>query len=313
MLRKPLGPLILAFLLVLPILGAAQRIPLRDDSTLRLAVDLVLLDVAVEDRDGRVVTDLRHQDFKVYEDEIEQSISTTSTEETPVSWGLVLDASGSMKGMMQDVYNAAMHVIDEGSKSDEMFIMTFSDRIYMVSEFSSDRHILQTSLRGLEAQGATAMRDAVASAIDRIRLGKHRKKVLLVVTDGMDNRSRWNRRSLLEKVQESDILIYTVGILGSMTTLEMMHQGNAARSELEALAERTGGKAHFPRTMEQCRDTMNRIAMDVSQHYTIGYYPTNEARDGRWRKVKVAVVKEGNKKERYIARTRRGYYAPRED
>jgi Ca-activated chloride channel family protein len=213
-----------------------------------------------------------------------------------------------MTTMMEDVYRAAIHVMDEGTEQDEMFIVTFNDQPEIVSDFTSDRHKWENSLLGLRAGGGTALYDAVAFALDHIRHAKHQKKVLVVITDGEDNKSRLSFRRLIEGVEERNVLIYTVGMFESMGRSWRGMGGGNARGELEKLAEVTGAGAHFPTNVEQCRETMREIAREVSQQYSVGYYPTNSTRDGKWRKIKVVATRQGEKDANFVARTRTGYY-----
>ncbi len=287
--------------------------PNQQDPALKVEVDLVSLSVLVTDQDGQAVTGLKKEDFKVYENKVEQPVSFFSSDEAPVSWGLVLDRSGSMMLMMRDVYQAAVHVIDQGTEHDEMFIMTFSDVTQLVRDFTSDRYQLEKSLVGLEAGGTTALYDAVFSGLNHMHHGKHSKKVLVVLTDGEDNDSRIKFPKLIDRAEEADVLIYTVGMFESSLDLgrfSIMGTGFTKR-ELEKLAEVTGASSHFPTNLEQCKETMKAIAREVSQQYSLGYYPSNPARDGQWRKIKVVVSRPGDKQAKYVARTRTGYYAPK--
>src|SRR5437667_10214648 len=134
-------------------------------ANLQVAVDLVLLDVSVQDKNGQPVRNLEQKNFKVYEDKVEQPITSFSAEESPVTWGLVLDRSGSMQGMMKDVYESAVNVIDVGTNEDEMFIMTFNNNTETVAELTSDRRKLANSIFGLTAEGGTALYDALDSAL----------------------------------------------------------------------------------------------------------------------------------------------------
>jgi len=291
-----------------PVPSHATRV--QRNSKLKVAVDLVLLDVSVQDKNGQPVRDLQESAFRVFEDKIEQRIASFSTEESPVTWGLVLDRSSSMQGMMKDVYEAAINVIDQGTTEDEMFIMTFNNRTEIVSELTSDRRHLSNSIFGLNAQGSTALYDAVDSALDYIKKGTHRKKVLVVVTDGGDNKSRIRFSRLIDSAKESDVLIYTVGMYGGMVTNPTEMRSTAqARGELKQLAETTGAYAHFPTDPKKCREVMDKIAREVSEHYTIGYYPANPTPDGKWRKLRISLV--GQVGHEYIIRARPGYYATR--
>ena len=296
-------------LLIVSAAFSEVRSSLQKSGNLQVAVDLVLLDVSVQDKNGQPVHNLEQKDFRIYEDKVEQPITSFSAEESPVTWGLVLDRSSSMRGMMKDVYESALNVIEVGTSEDEMFIMTFNNKTETVAELTSDRRKLANSIFGLGAEGGTALYDAATSALDYVKRGKHRKKVLVVITDGGDNKSRLRFSQLVERVKESDVLIYTVGMYGGMahnpTEVRRMME---PQNQLRQLAEVTGAYAHFPADANKCREAMDKIAREVSEHYTIGYYPTNPMHDGRWRKVKVAVAGHSNAK--YAVRTRSGYYAP---
>jgi Ca-activated chloride channel family protein len=161
--------------------AAQQDSPL---DAIKISTNLVVLRIAVNGQQGRAAMTLKQDAFKVYEDGVEQQVSFFSAEESPVSWALVLDRSGSMMDMMSDVYDAALHIIDEGTSQDETFIVTFNRKTELVIDFTSDRHRLENSILGLRAEGETALFDAVDFALDRLKHAKYRKRVLVVVTDG---------------------------------------------------------------------------------------------------------------------------------
>lgn len=292
-----------------PRLGA-ESLPAQ---VFRAETDLVALNVTVTDREGGAITGLRKEDFNVYEDGTEQTISLFANEQAPISWGLVLDRSGSMSDMMEDVYEAALHQIEEGTDEDEMFIVTFNDQVDVVSDFVTDTHRLENALLGLRAEGATALWDAVGFALQHIRTGRHRKKALVVVTDGEDNRSELPFRALIEGAERAETLVYPVGMMAPMGRWDRwigrIGGGPPVRRELEKLAEVTGARAHFPTDIPACRQAMREIARELRHQYAIGYYPTNSKRDGKWRKIRVAVMAASSA----VARTRTGYYAPLED
>ena len=302
--KRFLGALLLVW--ASGVASAAQEV--GPEEKVIVETDLVLLRVTVSDRQGRAVTGLKQGDFKAFEEGVEQPLSFFSAEESPVSWGLVLDRSGSMAEMMREVYQAALHVVDEGTQNDEMFIVTFSGKPEVESEFTSDRHRLENSTLGLRAGGETALYDAVAFALNKIKTGKHRKKALVVVTDGEDNASRLKFRRLVERAEEEDVLIYAVGMFESSGMMRFGGGGGDSRGELEKLAAVTGASAHFPDGVEECRGVMREIAREVSQQYSLGYYPANKTRDGKWRSVRV-VAGGGGGPTKYVARTRTGYYA----
>ena len=273
------------------------------DDVIVINTDLVVLRASVTDKQGRAVTGLKKENFKVFEDGVEQVIDLFSAEESPVSWGLVLDRSGSMERMIREVYEASLHVIDEGTNKDEMFIVTFNEKTELVSRFETDRHRLKNSTLGLRADGDTALYDAVSFALDEFKQGKFRKKVLVVVSDGEDNASRLSFRKLIERAEEEEVIIYTVGMFDSS-----MEFGLNVRDGLAKLAEVTGGRAHFPKDADDCRTVMDEIALEVSQQYSIGYYSTNETYDDKWRSIRLQ-AKEQKSQNALVARTRPGYYA----
>lgn len=276
----------------------------QDRAAIRLTTELVSLDVSVTDHGGRAITGLTREDFKVYEDGVEQPTSFFSADEAPASWGIVLDRSGSMEGMIDEVYRAALDAIEQGTDDDDMFVVTFNEQAQLASDFTSDRNKLEGSVRGLRAHGETALYDAVALALDHLQRGRHKKRVLVVITDGGDNHSRLNFRDLVRQAAEANAQIYTVGMFGPIGM-----RGSAAPDELRKLAKVTGGSAHFPTGIEQCRESMIEIASAVSRQYSIGYYPTDTVRDGKWRKLRVAIGGQ-NRASGYATRTRQGYYAP---
>lgn len=277
---------------------------------LRSRTDLVALSVSATHAGGRAAAGLRQEHFVVYENGIEQSIAFFNSDESPVSWGLVLDRSGSMAMMMDEVYQAALHTIEEGTADDETFIVTFSETPELVRDFESDRHRLGNALLGLRPGGATALWDATAYALEHVLTGRHQKKVLVVVTDGDDNHSGLAFRDLVDLAEHYEVLIYTVGMVESAGFLDRFMPRAGWRRDLEKLSSVTGARAHFPRNLDECGKTMKEIAREVGHQYTIGYYPRDLSRDGRWRPLKV-VIKTPAGQSAVTARTRMGYYAPR--
>lgn len=278
--------------------------------TLRSRTDLVALSVTATDAGGRAAAGLRQENFVVYENGVEQTIAFFNSDESPVSWGLVLDRSGSMAMMMDEVYQAALHTIEEGTADDETFIVTFSEKPELVRDFESDRHRLGNALLGLRPGGATALWDATAYALEHVLKGRHQKKVLVVVTDGDDNRSELAFRDLVDLAEHYEVLIYTVGMVESTGFLDRFTSRGGWRRDLEKLSSVTGARAHFPRNLDECGKTMKEIAREVGHQYAIGYYPRDLTRDGRWRSLKV-VIKTAAGQSAVTALTRLGYYAPR--
>lgn len=286
--------------------------PLQEAAPLKLNTNLVLLSTTVTDQKGKAVIGLKREDFKVYENGIAQQIEFFSAEEMPVCWGIVLDRSGSMMEMMGDVYRAAIHVVDEGTEQDEAFIVTFNRQVELVSDFVADKHKLENSILGLRAGGETALWDAINFALDHLKQARHRKKVLVVITDGDDNASRIKFRKLIERVEEENVLIYPVGMFESSGMMRFSMSNSSSRIELEKLAEVTGTRAHFPTNAEECREVMQAIAGEVGHQYSVGYYPNNPKNDGKWRKLQVTGGPQDGK-TKYVVRARTGYYAPKSE
>ena len=284
---------------------------------LKVAVDLVSLNVTALDKKGRIISDLQRDDFKVYEDGVEQPISFFSSEQVPASWGLILDRSGSMELMIREVREAALSLIHEGSPADDMLVIPFHDRAALPLDFTRERSSLVDSIAGLYPAGQTALYDAVALALQRLQRGQHPKKVLVVITDGEDNSSRIRLENLIERVwEERDVAIYPIGTFES-TDLPWWRRKPRGQAEklaslkrdLQKLAEITGTTARFPKDIKEGRHAAKEIVHEVGRHYGIGYYPGNRGRDGRWRRIKVEVFRRGRRDTGIVARTRTGYYA----
>jgi Ca-activated chloride channel family protein len=299
--KFPRGVLIVLILFLGTALFAAGQesgAAMQDPFSIKVSTDLVTLNVAVTQRNGGFVAGLQKEGMKVYEDNVEQIVSFFKSEIEPVSWGLILDRSISMKDMIRSVFISAVHIIDYGTDQDEMFIVTFNNTVELVRDFTTDKAQLRDAVSNLQAKGRTALWDAIGYGLDHVKKGKHRKKVLVVITDGDDNSSRWRFREIQNRAEEAEALIYTVG----------MYEMGGGSSKLSRLANMTGAKAHYPRNVIQCAQAMKQIAGDAGRQYSIGYYPSNAMRDGKWRKIQV-VVQQPEPGAKYVVRTRAGYYA----
>lgn len=303
---------VLLFCLLLPGLPCVSAAGQKDDKTeqkgtvFRAETNLVLLDVTVTGKRGEAIRGLQRSDFAVYENGTKQDVVFFSDENRPVSWGLVVDRSGSMLGMMEEVYNAVLHSVRVGTSEDEFFVTKFNHNVDIIQDFTSDRDQLLAASKNLWAMGSTALYDAVALAVDHVRKGQHQKKVLVVVTDGEDNASHIPFEKLLAMVKRSEALIYTVGFFDSdLAILKLMER--ESRKELQLLAEQTGGMAYFPKNMEECDRACRDIAVRVSQQYSLGYYPKSTAWDGDWREIKVELTRA----DKSTVHARKGYFAPR--
>ena len=285
---------------------APSSAPARQRAQFASATEMVALTVSVTDQRGRPIRGLQREDFTVFDDDAAQEIRVFAADPVAVSWGLVLDRSGSMAQMIDGVYQASLHALDLGSQTDEAFVSTFSDAVTVEHEFTRDRHALRNAVVGLRAAGGTALWDAVAEGVRRMVDAAHQKKVLLVVTDGDDNESRRRLSDVLDDVERSDVIVYTVGLAESGWMRGSPAMNPSLARTLARLAQASGGAAHFPDSMKKCREVMSAIAQEVHAQYLIGYHPPGSA-DGAWHRVRVELRPEAAEGVR-TARTREGYY-----
>ncbi len=279
-------------------------------------VNLVVLHATVLDKKGRMVNDLEKSNFKVYEDGVPQKLAVFSHADIPVTMGIVIDDSGSMREKRPAVNAAALAFVKTSNPDDQVFVVNFNDVYYLDTpgDFASSMDDLKAALGKIDSRGGTALYDAVYASLDHLKLGNRDKKVLLVITDGEDNASRYSYDELVRYAQRSNAVIYCIGLIGgeenSSGLFKIHSRGDRhAAKILEGLARATGGQAYFPKSLDEVESVCDRIAHDIRNQYTLAYYPTNKAADGSFRTVRVeAVAPDG--RTRLIVRTRPGYYAP---
>src|SRR5437870_4846655 len=269
-------------------------------------VNLVVLHTTVIDDRGRFVDGLKQENFRVLEDKSEQKLSVFKREDIPVSMGLVIDNSGSMRDKRPRVNEAAITLVEGSNPQDEAFVVNFNDDFYLDldKDFTSSVPELKEALERIDSRGSTALYDAIIGSLDHLKKGRKDKKVLLVVTDGEDNASRNSLEKAVREIQKTDVVVYTIGLLGQ----ENKRSAKAARKALKNIAEASGGLAFFPENVEDVHAICEQVAHDIRNQYTIAYYPTNTRRDGSFRAVNVEIAARGHGK--LTARTRNGYYAP---
>jgi Ca-activated chloride channel homolog len=297
--------------LVLILLAAATLSPGQnlDDSGYKLGVnvELVQLPVSVLDKQGLPVRGLQQAHFAVYEDKVLQDISLFKQEDIPLSVGLVIDASGSMSDKRDRVSTAAMTFVRESNPEDETSIVSFGDDVSLEQDFTSNTRKLDRALDEISPNGDTALYDAVVLATRHLKEeGFHDKKVLLVVSDGEDNHSKYKLKEVLAALRESKVILYSIGLLSSNSPYMY---GGGGKKPLKQLAEVTGGASYFPKDVSDVEGVCKQIARDLRNQYTIGYRPSNEKLDGSWRKVLVQ-VNPPKTSSKVIVRTKQGYYAP---
>jgi VWFA-related protein len=267
---------------------------------------LVVCHTTVVDKNGHLVTDLPQNAFTVYENGVTQPIKGFKREDVPVSMGLIIDNSGSMRDKRARVEAAAATLAKDSNPQDEVFVVNFNDEAFLDNphgkDFTSDIKEIEEALTRIDSRGGTAMRDAIRMSIDHLKEKAHKdKKVLVVVTDGNDNSSGISLENLVKASQQSEVLIYAVGLLSE----EERREAKRAERALNDLATATGGETFFPKDVSEVERIAHTVARDIRNQYTIQYTPLNQNMDGSFRSIKIAVNGPG----RLTARTRSGWYA----
>ena len=262
----------------------------------------VVLHATVVDQHSRLVTNLNQNDFTIFEDGQAQKITRFSREDIPVSIGILIDNSGSMRDKRQAVNTAALDLVKSSNSEDEVFVVNFSDEAIIDADLTSDINKMKEGLQQVDSRGGTALYDAVVASSDYLsKKGRKEKKVLLVITDGEDNASTDTLEQAVRRVQDdSGPMIYSIGILGGD------HEKRAKRA-LEQLAIQTGGVAFFPKDLGEVDQIARAVARDIRSQYSIYYRPTHPQEQGGFRQVKVDAHAPGY--GRLQVRTRSGYYA----
>src|SRR5207244_5811257 len=242
---------------------------------LKVDVDLVMVNIAVTDSDNRSVSDLKAENFQIFEDKIEQQIRYFSSEAAPLSLGIVFDISHSMERKLDFAKDAAVKFLETGTPDDEYFLVEFSTRARLAEGFTSDIKRLRDRLSLTPAEGATALYDAVYLGLSKLKAGQHPKKALLLITDGEDNHSRYSRGDIRDVVRESDAQIYVIDL---------------GRALVGDLADMTGGHS-YRTSVNDLEDTCEKIAFELKNQYVIGYESTNQNKDGKFRTMRVKVTR----------------------
>ena len=273
--------------------------------TLHENVDEVLLNCTVIDQKGHPVQGLKQSDFRVWEDNAPQRISSFRFQDLPVSMGILIDNSGSMLDKRTAVNRAAMNLLRDSNRQDTAFVVNFNDHAYLDQGFTTDLVALNRGLSHFDSRGTTALYDAVAASADELtKHAKYQKQVLLIVSDGADNASRLSEREAVQRVQSlAGPVVYSIGLLYDTDAKEYQQ----AHDALQTLSDDTGGIAYFPRSLDEVNQIASDVAMDIRNQYTVGYHSTKPVSLGGYRVVHVEAYSP--KLGKLIVRTRRGYYA----
>lgn len=285
----------------------------KESDVVKLAAELVLLDVTVLDQSNQPAMDITKDQFQVFEDKVAQQIEFFSRDQVPVSLVFAIDTSGSMKAKLDTVIKASSNLVKESRDKDEIAVIEFKDQPELLTEFTTDIHDVIDTLQGLIASRQTAMLDALYLAADYAnKEGRNRRKAVIVVTDGLDKDSYYKFNEVVTHLQELDVQVYLIGFTDDLSRDKALFKKSEkanAENLLNKLAGETGGTAFFPKEISEVHTIAKQISSDLRTQYSIGYYPTNSKRDGTFRQVKVQVNAGARK---LVARTRNGYTAPKE-
>jgi VWFA-related protein len=276
---------------------------------IRVDTTLVLIPVTVSEPNGRFVTGLEKENFKVYEEKVEQDITQFSSDDSPLSVGIVFDTSGSMGSKLQKSRQAVAQFMKTANPEDEFFLVQFNDRPELVVPFTPDPEEIQSRLAFTQSKGRTALLDGVYTAMNHMKRARNGRKAILIISDGGDNSSRYTESEVRTAVREADVQIYAIGIFEPMASRGRTPEELNGPTLLAEIAEQTGGR-HFPvENLAELPDVAAKIGLELRNEYVLGYSPKNLARDGKYRRVQVKLVKTtGLPPLKAIFRT--GYYAP---
>lgn len=271
----------------------------------RTNVDEVLLDCTVINEKGETVTDLNPKDFRVWENGVPQTINSVEHEDAPVSMGILVDNSGSMRDKRAAVNAAAYKFLVDSNHADESFIVNFSDRAYLDQGFTTNLTALDRGLSHFDSKGYTALYDAVAASADELsKFGKRRNEVLLIITDGADDASHLNLQQAIRRVQNlGGPVVYAIGL----TYEDSRKEAADAKNALQTLANETGGVAYFPSSLRDVDNIAAQVARDIREQYVIDYHSSDPFTNGGYRTVRVEASAPHH--GRLYVRTKRGYYA----
>jgi Ca-activated chloride channel family protein len=275
---------------------------------LKLSADLVLVPVTITDPMNRLVTGLDKENFELFEGSSKEEIKSFSSEDAPVSLGVIFDSSGSMSTKMDRAKDAVVEFFKTANPQDEFFMIAFSDEPEVVSDFTSSVEDIQGKLVFTVPQKRTALLDAIYMGVSKMRQAKYPKKALLIISDGGDNHSRYTEGEIKALVKEADVMVYAIGIYDRYFQTQEEQLGPALLGEI---AELTGGRAFTVDNPNDLSDVAAKIGVELRNQYVLGYSPSKMLRDGKWRKIKVKLLPpKGLPPLRVYART--GYYAPEE-
>jgi Ca-activated chloride channel family protein len=291
-----------------PEVPASSDVPkVKRGQPIRTETEITLVGASVTDPLGRLVTGLEQQDFRVFEDGVEQEIVRFSSQDVPVSIGVIFDMSGSMSDKIDKSRQAAVQFFRTANPQDEFFLVNFNDRAQLISQFTGSVDQLQDRLMYTGAHGLTALYDGVYLGLSQMRGAHNTKKALLIISDGGDNHSRYSETEIRKFVREADVQMYSIGLFdpgGGSTSEE--REGPSLLGDLTMM---TGGRAFIVQNVNELPDIATKISMELRNQYVLGYRPSARKHDGKWRKIKVRLhPPKGLPPLNVFAKS--GYFAP---
>ena len=287
----------------------SSGIVIKPTNGLHMDVDLALINVTVTDPYNRLVTGLDPDNFRVYEDNVEQEVVTFSSEDVPISIGVIFDFSGSMANKIGKAREAALQFFKTANPQDEFFLVSFNERAELTSAFTNSIEDLQSRMMLTAPKGRTALLDAIYLGLSQMRGARNGKRALLILSDGGDNHSRYNESDIKRLVKEADTQLYAIGIFDPLGYRNRTPEELNGPSLLGEVTEMTGGRVFAVENLNELPDIASKIGMELRNQYVLGYRPSNKAHDARWRKIKIKLrAPKGLPPLNVYSKT--GYYAP---
>ena len=285
------------------------RTPPIHTAPIQVDVNMVIVNVTVTDPYDRIVTGLDQENFHVFDDKVEQKIAAFSTEDAPISVGLIFDSSGSMSDKIQKSKEAALQFFKTSNPQDEFMLINFNERPNLLGSFTSKFENVEDRLLFLKSGGKTALLDAIYLGINEMKKATTNRKALLLISDGGDNHSRYTERDVKRAMKESDVQLYSVGVFEPLSSRGRTPEEAGGPGLLAELSEVSGGRMFSVENADELPDIAEKISIELRNQYVIGYKPSNLVRDGRWRRIKVKLnPPRGLPPLQVYSRT--GYYAP---
>jgi len=283
--------------------------PFKPAQGIKVDVEVALVNVTVTDPYNRLVTGLEQENFRIFEDSIEQEVVNFSSEDVPISIGVIFDLSGSMANKVDKARLAAVQFFKTANPQDEFFLVSFNERAQLTSSFTNSVEDLQERMMYTQAKGRTALLDAIYLGLSEMRGAHNAKRALLIISDGGDNHSRYNESDIRNFVKESDVQLYAIGIFDPLGNRGRTPEELNGPSLLSELTELTGGRVFPVENLNDLPDVAAKIGMELRNQYVLGYHPSNHAHDAKWRKVKIKLrPPKGLPPLNVYAKT--GYFAP---